>query len=89
MNLYLHRTSTGGLVVKIRSSHCHSSDSLPPQGTHHLSVSRHTVATACGCDAESYAASISNTSRGPPRWIGFSGASRPRQIRKKDLAIYF
>ena len=53
---------------------------------HPLSISCHTVVTACCCDAESSATGISNTSRVPH---GVSRASRLRQTRKKDLATHF
>ena len=55
--------SPGGLVVKIWCSHGHSSNSFPGRRTTPLSLGCHTVAVVCFRDAESYATSISNTSR--------------------------
>ena len=53
----------GGLVVKIGHSHHFNLCSFLVQELHPLSVGCHTVAAASYCDAESYAISISNTSR--------------------------
>ena len=79
--------STGGLVVKIQCSHQYGPSSFPVRDPQHPSVGCHTVAAACCCDAESYAPSISNTSR--VTHGGQVSAFRPRQTRKKDLVIQF
>ena len=72
-------------MVKIQHSDCHGPGSFPGQGTT-PSVSCHTVAAACCCDAEICAIGISNTSRVTHR---FSRTSRLRQTRKKELATHF
>ena len=81
----------GGLVVKIQCSHRCSLGSFPSQGTTPPACRCHTVATACCCDAESYATNISNTSSS--RVIHGEQvsveSSRLTQIRKKDLATHF
>ena len=57
------RTHRLGLVVRIRcSDHCNPG-LFPARESHHPSAGCHTVVALCCCDAESYATSISNTSR--------------------------
>ena len=55
--------SPSGLVVKIWHSHTVAQVHFQVRETHHLSVGCHIVVAVCCCDAESYAACISNTSR--------------------------
>ena len=80
----IQKASLGGVAVKSEFSHCCDPDFFLGSEPHHP----YAVVASCHCDAESYATDISDTSS-HSWWTGFSGTSRLRQIRKKDLATHF
>ena len=67
LNLSLYKTKSfiSGLVVKIRCSHCCGSGLFPSQGTTPPICGCHPGVAVCGCDAESSASRMANTSRVP------------------------
>lgn len=89
MSVYVMKASLGGLVVKIWCSHHHYLGLFPSQETT-LSIC---WLSYCGNCMLLWCLSLCHQyfkyQQGHPWWTGFSGASRLRQTRKKDLAIHF